>query len=56
MQLICVSLLPPGMENNDIERPRRPSSPAGPSPRNNGEKEDGRNADAPLSPSFTGRG
>ncbi|MEI5677735.1 MULTISPECIES: glycine--tRNA ligase subunit beta [unclassified Mesorhizobium] len=33
-----------------------PSSPAGPSPRKNGEKEDGRNADAPLSPSLRGEG
>ncbi|MGF7005704.1 acetate--CoA ligase family protein [Aminobacter sp. BE322] len=33
-----------------------PSSPAGPSPRRDGEKEDGRGVDAPLSPSSTGRG
>jgi isoleucyl-tRNA synthetase len=33
-----------------------PSSPAGPSPRKDGEKEDGRNADAPLSPSLRGEG
>jgi DNA helicase-2/ATP-dependent DNA helicase PcrA len=34
----------------------RPSSPAGPSPRKDGEKEDGRNADAPLAPSLRGEG
>jgi glycyl-tRNA synthetase beta chain len=33
-----------------------PSSPAGPSPRKDGEKEDGRGADAPLSPSLRGEG
>ncbi len=33
-----------------------PSSPAGPSPREHGEKEDGRNVDAPLSPSLRGKG
>ncbi|PWK65716.1 acetate--CoA ligase family protein [Aminobacter sp. AP02] len=33
-----------------------PSSPAGPSPRKDGEKEVGRDVDASLSPSFTGRG
>ena len=33
-----------------------PSSPAGPSPRKDGEKEDGRNADAPLAPSLRGEG
>ncbi|MBX3570074.1 MAG: excinuclease ABC subunit UvrB [Rhizobiaceae bacterium] len=33
-----------------------PSSPAGPSPRNDGEKEDGLDADAPLSPSLRGEG
>jgi glycyl-tRNA synthetase beta chain len=33
-----------------------PSSPAGPSPREHGEKEDGRSADAPLSPSLRGEG
>ncbi|YBV97014.1 hydantoinase B/oxoprolinase family protein [Phyllobacteriaceae bacterium JZ32] len=41
-----------GMENNM----NSPSSPAGPSPRNDGEKEDGRHADAPLSPSLRGEG
>jgi isoleucyl-tRNA synthetase len=38
-----------GMENG-------PSSPAGPSPRENGKKEDGRGADAPLSSSLRGKG
>jgi len=33
-----------------------PSSPAGPSPRKNGEKEDGRDVNAPLSPSLRGEG
>jgi glycyl-tRNA synthetase beta chain len=33
-----------------------PSSPAGPSPRKDGEKEDGRDAGAPLSPSLRGEG
>src|SRR6185312_12670977 len=33
-----------------------PSSPAGPSPRRNGEKDDGRDAGAPLSPSSRGEG
>jgi pyruvate dehydrogenase E2 component (dihydrolipoamide acetyltransferase) len=33
-----------------------PSSPAGPSPRDHGEKEDGRNVEAPLSPSSRGEG
>ena len=36
--------------------PESPSSPAGPSPREHGEKEDGRNADASLSPSLRGEG
>ena len=35
---------------------RRPSPPAGPSPRKDGEREDDRNADAPLSPSLRGEG
>ena len=34
----------------------RPSPPAGPSPRKDGEREDGRNVDAPLSPSLRGEG
>ncbi len=34
----------------------RPSPPAGPSPRKDGEGEDGRNVDAPLSPSLRGEG
>jgi DNA helicase-2/ATP-dependent DNA helicase PcrA len=38
------------------ESSRRTSPPAGPSPRRDGEREDGRNADAPLSPSLRGEG
>ncbi|MFU0506726.1 excinuclease ABC subunit UvrB [Pseudaminobacter sp. NGMCC 1.201702] len=38
------------------EAERRPSSPTGPSPRGNGEKDDGRDADAPLSPFSRGEG
>jgi excinuclease ABC subunit B len=38
------------------EAERSPSSPAGPSPRKDGEKEDGRNADASLAPSLRGEG
>jgi len=47
---------PTKVEAKQEKGAQSPSSPAGPSPREGGEKEAGRSADAPLSPSSRGEG